>query len=377
MGNLEEETRKEASVAGKKKKYILLCAAVILALIVYGIYDYQLPEKRLGRKLKEADALMQEQQYQEAALVYQEGLDIDLTSTLAQEGYIRAIDSQADIIAQSSDMQSLSQACGLYELLIETADSFEKNGGGSEEEKSLRSSAAEKLISLRRQIAESFESVEYETTRQDQSGTVHLADESGSSFTYYYDLVQITQEDYPYAEEINAVLKQDMNAFFAAEVHDPSSAAAAGPAREQEDQGESIAYRDYVGTSGVYSGSGIFSVRLAEVRTHGSAQSNYYRGRTFRLSDAGEMTLDQVTGRTEEGLKRLLRRRLWTYLEREGYTNISKSDVEDYIEKTDSASFRFCVLDDGSVCLIVDQETPFFKSADEILQIPLDEKAGQ
>jgi hypothetical protein len=70
----------------------------------------------------------------------------------------------------------------------------------------------------------------------------------------------------------------------------------------------------------------------------------------------------------------MVRRRIWAFLEEEGYRNISKSDVRDYVENTAPENYKFCVMEDGKIYLIVDQEMSFFSSADEILEIPLEEE---
>ena len=65
------------------------------------------------------------------------------------------------------------------------------------------------------------------------------------------------------------------------------------------------------------------------------------------------------------------------FLEEEGYRNISKSDVRDYVEGTDPENYKFSVREDGEICLIIDQEISFFSSADEILEIPLEDDAAE
>ena len=75
---------------------------------------------------------------------------------------------------------------------------------------------------------------------------------------------------------------------------------------------------------------------------------------------------------TDIGLRRTVRRRIWSFVEQQGYTDILKADVEDYVEKTDPADFKYCIRDDGTLCLIVDQTAPFFEGRQEILEIPLE-----
>ena len=157
-----------------------------------------------------------------------------------------------------------------------------------------------------------------------------------------------------------------MDAFFNSESNDPSAALVKAADRQGD-------WQDYVGAAGIYSDQGLLSIRMAEVRVHGNTQSNYFRGQTFRLSDAQRLTLPDLTDRTESSLRRMVRRRIWAFLEEEGYRNIPKSDVRDYVEGTDPENYKFSVREDGEICLIIDQEISFFSSADEILEIPLED----
>jgi hypothetical protein len=179
--------------------------------------------------------------------------------------------------------------------------------------------------------------------------------------------VQIEDEYYPYAEKINAVLRQQMDDYFA------------DPANEQPADMNSVvtasadtAYRDYVGLDGVYTGKGLMCVRLVHVKTAGDIQTNEYCGLTFRLSDGEQVSLDELTGVADLGLMRKVRRTVWSWIEKEGYANILKADIEDYVEDVDDDAYKYWIRDDGTVCLIVDQTMPFFSNRQEILEIPLE-----
>ena len=109
---------------------------------------------------------------------------------------------------------------------------------------------------------------------------------------------------------------------------------------------------------------------------HGNTHSNDFRGQTFRLSDAQRLTLLDLTDRTKSSLRRMVRRRIWAFLEEGGYRNISKADVRDYVESTDPEDYKFCIMEDGTICLIIDQEMSFFSAEDEILEIPLEDTSA-
>ena len=350
----------------KKNHRAGLAAGLILLLLAAaagGWYYYNLPAQRLQRALREADGLMEEEHYEEAAAVYAQAGEIVAEDPAARDGYIRARLLSADRLAGSEDISLRGQACALYEEVISLSEGAE----GSE--------ASRKLTALREKNAASFDAVRCETVREDRSGSVALADGSEVPYTCYYDLVQIKEDYYPYADRINEALTQQMNAFFSEEKNDPATLirdAAGGP----EAAGAQGDWRDYVGEAGIYSGQGLVSIRMAEVRIHGQARSNYYRGRTFRLSDARELTLADLTGKSGSSLRRLARHRIWAWLEDQGYREISKSDVEDYVEDTDPDAFKFCIREDGTLCLVIDQEVPFFSSEDEILEIPLETDAS-
>ncbi|MBQ8985624.1 MAG: hypothetical protein IJ100_00015, partial [Lachnospiraceae bacterium] len=57
----------------------------------------------------------------------------------------------------------------------------------------------------------------------------------------------------------------------------------------------------------------------------------------------------------------------------EGYRNIPRSALEDYVQDTPPEEFKFCFRDDGKLCLVIDQTIPFFAAGTEILEIPLEE----
>ena len=111
---------------------------------------------------------------------------------------------------------------------------------------------------------------------------------------------------------------------------------------------------------------------MAHVRNIGGTQSNDYCGRTFRLSDGGEVSLGDLTGKTDIGLRRFVRRAIWSWLQQEGYTEILKSDVEDYVEDRRADEYKFCIRDDGTLCLVIDQSVPFFADRQQTLEIPLE-----
>ena len=215
------------------------------------------------------------------------------------------------------------------------------------------------------EIAEDYDSVQCETVREDRSGKVVLTDGTEVPYTWYYDLVQIRDDNYPLADEINAVLEAQKDAFFSGEQTNPSTGIGGVITRAEGD------YQDYVGEAGIYSGKGILSIRMAEIRSAGLARAGFFRGKTFRLSDGKELTLADVTDRTDSGLKHLVKKKIREWFENEGYSSVSMSDVEDYIDQTAPEELKFCIREDGIVYLAVDQEMPFFTGAGEILEIPL------
>ena len=85
-----------------------------------------------------------------------------------------------------------------------------------------------------------------------------------------------------------------------------------------------------------------------------------------------KLSLEDIAGVTDIGLRRMVRRRIWSWFEQEGYSDIKKSDIEDYVEEIDPSEFKYSIRDDGTVCLIIDQTAPFFEDRQEILEIPLD-----
>ena len=237
------------------------------------------------------------------------------------------------------------------------------------EGKETADAARERISALEEEIAASCKSVDCETVREDRSGVVMEPDGTQISYLWYYDQVRVIDEYYPYAEQINSSLSAGMDAFFNTESNDPSAALV----KASDRQGE---WQDYVGAAGIYSGDGLLSIRMAEVRVHGNTHSNYFRGQTFRLSDAQRLTLLDLTDRTKSSLRRMVRRRIWAFLEEGGYRNISKADVRDYVESTDPEDYKFCIMEDGTICLIIDQEMSFFSAEDEILEIPLEDTSA-
>lgn len=422
---MEEKEMKTGADAGLSKgggKRLPLAALVLVILCVCGWYYYRnTPLQRQLRILETADALLEAQEYEEAAEEYTGALEIEApgpegeaAADRARQGRLQALTLQADSFASQPDLAGRAQACDLYGQVLALCDEME-------EETDLRGETADKLTRLQEEMASAFDSVACTTARDDRSGTTVLPGGLEVPYVWYYDLVQVTEEYYPYADRINAVLLQDCNAFFAGgmepaesirefrdmtpladavrpvidgrtsaeaeyaeeEPADTDQSAGEAPRGDSEEGEEGSAekgsaeespeeYRNYVGEAGVFSGNGLLSIRLAEVRIQGRTRSVLFRGRTFRLSDGGEVTLGELTQRTDTGLRRLVRRRTVSFLEEQGYRNISRSEIEDYVTNTDPEDYKFCIRDGGEICLVIDQEVPFFRHADQVLEIPLE-----
>lgn len=353
-----------------RKKYVIITLIVVLAAAAFGWYSYNLPARRLERALKKADALLEQQNYEEASAAYGQAQNIDGVSPEALQGQILAEMYRADKAAgEAADIPSRSQACGLYEHVMQLcSDALAAVQDPDDVRFTHPESEAEtKRDALREGIAADYEQVKYTTETVDRSGSVRLPNGTEIPYTQYYDLVQIEDEYYPYAETINTALKQGMDEYFADPENDLSALVTGKGAAAKEG-----AYRDYVGVQGVYSGQGLLCVRMAHVRIAGNSQTNDYCGVTFRLSDCARLSLEDIAGVTDIGLRRMVRRRIWSWIEQEGYSDIKKSDIEDYMEKVDPSEIKYCIRDDGTVCLIIDQTAPFFENRQEILQIPLD-----
>ena len=411
----DASARKTGS-SGRKWKIVLVLLAIILAGCAYGWHYWNLPEQQLKRILQESEEFLAKGDYENAASGFTRAMEIDPDNTGAVEGWLKARMAIAEEAAQAGgDIAGRARVCGLFEEIISfcdektdhagsEADVSAPNAGGTSEaaaageaatqeamasaagekpEKTeasdsagdgghlaaivgpVREEAADRLARLRREIAEDYDSVQCETVREDRSGKVVLTDGTEVPYTWYYDLVQIRDDNYPLADEINAVLEAQKDAFFSGEQTNPSAGIGGVITRAEGD------YQDYVGEAGIYSGKGILSIRMAEIRSAGLARAGFFRGKTFRLSDGKELTLADVTDRTDSGLKHLVKKKIREWFENEGYSSVSMSDVEDYIDQTAPEKLKFCIREDGIVYLAVDQEMPFFTGAGEILEIPL------
>ena len=409
----DQASARKTGSSGLKWKIVLVLLALILAGCAYGWHYWNLPEQQLKRILQESEKLLAEGDYENAAAGFSRAMEIDERNTEAVGGWLQARMAIAEEAAEAGGgIPERARVCGLFEEIIafcdektdypgtgengpaQDAGDASENGttgsGGAQDtagsgttqnsEKTeapgdggqlaaivgpVREQAADRLARLRREIAEDYDSVKCETVRDDRSGKVVLTDGTEVPYTWFYDLVQITDEDYPLADEINAVLKAQKEAFFSGEQTNPSEGIGGVIPRAEGD------YQDYVGEAGIYSGKGILSIRMAEIRSAGSARAGFFRGKTFRLSDGKELTLADVTDRTDSGLKHLVKKKIREWFENEGYSSVSMSDVEDYIEQTAPEELKFCIHEDGVVYLAVDQEMPFFTGAGEILEIPL------
>ena len=388
-------------------KVLLAAAVLILAGCAYGWYYWNLPEQQLTRVLKSADELLAANDYEGAASGFMQAMEIDGSDSRAVEGYLTARMEAAQEAEEKAgrDIPARARVCALLEEIIafcderagetddaagtdntaaagssqetapaQSAVSTEETGTSTAIRSSaedtgtvtaIRSSAADKLERLRKEIAEDYESVKCRTEKDDRSGHVILTDGTEIPFSWYYDLVQIDDEYYPLADQINASLQSGKEAFFAGGQTDPSAGiSGSGPVEEGE-------YIDYVGEAGIYSGDGLLSIRMAEIRASGKARAGFFRGKTFRLSDGKELTLADVTDRTDSGLKHLAKKKIREWFEQEGYTSVPLKEVEDYVEDTDPRNLKFYVAEDGTAFLVIDQEAPFFAAAGEILEIPL------
>ena len=360
-------------------KVLLAAAVLILAGCAYGWYYWNLPEQQLTRVLKSADELLAANDYEGAASGFMQAMEIDGSDLRAIEGYLTARMEAAEEAEEKAgrDIPARARVCALLEEIIAFCD--ERAGGtedaagadntaaaGSSQETApaqsaastedtgtataVRSSAEDKLARLRKEIAEDYESVKCRTEKDDRSGHVILTDGTEIPFSWYYDLVQIDDEYYPLADQINAALQSGKEAFFAGGQTDPSQGiSGSGPVEEGE-------YLDYVGEAGIYSGDGLLSIRMAEIRASGKARAGFFRGKTFRLSDGKELTLADVTDRTDSGLKHLAKKKIREWFEQEGYTSVPLKEVEDYVEDTDPRNLKFYVAEDGTAFLVIDQE---------------------
>ena len=356
----------EGQKTGKPKAgTVRILIAVCVVCAAGFLYWWNQPAQRLDRALKKADSLMQEESYEAAAARYTEAATIEPENTRAQEGLLEALTGQADALARETDIPDRAQACDLYSRILLQCRSM-KDGSYEDPDHldQVRTQTREKLDQLRAQIAEEYDRVETVTQTDDRSGKAVLPDGTEKPYTWHYDLVQISDEYYPYRDALNEVLARERDAFFA-DTEGTLAGAAAGGSAEGD-------YRDYVGVSGIYSGQGLLNIRMAEVRVLGRTRVNIYRGRTYRLSDASQVTLADLVDRTDSGLRRLVKRRVRDWLSTEGYRDISRSAIEEYAEETDPGDFKFSLRDDGTVCVVIDQEVPFFATGTEILEIPLE-----
>ncbi len=419
----EGETSQDAGGSpGMKKKIAVLAAVLILIGCACGWYYWNLPENRLTRLMQEADGFLASADYENAASGYAEAMKIDGANHAAAEGYLKAKMALAEDAAEKvgDDITGRARVSQMFEEIIafcdeQTGDGEAAEGGSTVEagapvdgarnqedaagaedtgvrdsqdqttagtgapvsESSIdpqfaamldtyRESAVERQGQLLKGIAEDYNQVKCVTVRDDRSGRVILNDGTEVPYTWYYDQVRIEDEHYPLADRINIVLERDKEAFFAGENSNPSvniSGSGVAPGSE---------YLDYVGEAGIYSGKGVLSIRMAEIRAYGDARAGYFRGKTFRLSDGKELTLADVTDRTDSGVKHLVKKKIREWFEKEGYTSVSMTDAEEYIDKIDPKDLKFCIHEDGRVYLAIDQEVSFFATAGEILEIPLD-----
>ncbi|MDO5132336.1 MAG: hypothetical protein Q4D81_05095, partial [Eubacteriales bacterium] len=360
----EKEAPENRDPGIKKKSRIKWILAVLVAALAAAggarVYHYNLPGERAKRILAQADEQMQALQIEDALALYEEVLALDPENQEAGEGKLTAMKAGADALADAGETSSYVEACKEYREILSL---FGGDPLLTDEKNGMEQEIRDKVEALEQKIAASCETVSCVTTPYDRSGKAVRKDGTEIAYTWYYDLVEIDDPLYPYAERINSVLRQDMDDFFAAGGSDPSAAAVRLTSTGS--------FRHYVGEGGICSRDGILSIRTAEVRQQGQVVSNKYRGRTFRLSDGRELSLQDLAERTDSGLRRLVRRRLWNWLEQQGYRDISKADVEEYVEDTDPDAFRFFVREDGEILLVIDQEVPFFSNAQEILEIPL------
>ncbi len=352
------------------KNHVIIAVLIILVIAAYCFYSYNLPDKRLARALKDADAMMQAENYQEASAAYEAAQRINGVSPEALEGQILAELHITDAMAaEASDIPSRSRVCGRYAFVAKLCDDAMADVQDSSDVRFTRPKAyaEQNRTAILQGIAADYEKVNCTVETQDRSGAVNLPDGSQIPYDWYYDLAKVEDEYYPCSDIIDTALKQKMDEYFADSDNDIASVveSAGGTAKD-------AVYRDYVGVEGFYSGNGLLCVRMAHVQIPGNTQNNDYCGMTFRLSDGAQVTLPEMVDMTDIGLRRAARRTIWSWVENQGYTDIEKSDVEDYVEDLDPAEYKFCFQDDGTLCLIVDQTAPFFAEREEILEIPLE-----
>ena len=375
-----EEKKSDVSAAGgqpkgKLKKYAVIVLVIILAAAGFAWYNYNLPEKRLGRALEKADALLEAKNYEEAAAAYEQAEEINGVSPEALEGHILSELYRADeLAAKASDIPSRAQACDCYGQVILLCDSAAEALEDPSDERFAqpRTDADTKRTALQQQIAADYDQVDCYVETEDRSGSFLTPGGSEVSCTQYYDLAIVNDEYYPYTDKINASLQQQKDDYFADSENDPSALLVKAGVTDKD-----AVCRDYVGVEGTYSGKGLLCIRMAHVQNIGGMQSNDYCGRTFRLSDGGEVSLGDLTGKTDIGLRRFVRRTIWSWLQQEGYKEILKMDVEEYVEDLKADDYKFCIRDDGTLCLVIDQSVPFFADRQETLEIPLEIEEDQ
>ena len=365
----EQEAPATPAGTGKKKRLPLIALLAAALICAFAWYYWNLPEQRTARALKAADERMQEQDYEAAAAGYAQALAIDSGNAQAMTGHAQALLLLGDQSAKEEGLAERALGCALYEEVIAFCQECLQGGAedaAAQELEKTAGTAEDRLRDLRSQIAASYDSVECVISREDRSGKVFLAEGREIPYTWYYDLVRIEDPYYPLADRINAELAAGADAFFAGDRTNPS-AGISGDLRDPDGS-----YFDYVGVTDTYSGKGLLSIRMAEIRVTGKARAGYFCGVTYRLADGKRLTLEDVTGRTDDGLRHLVNRRIREWMEQEGYASVSMKDVEEYVEETDPADFNFYVDGEGKVFLVLDQSCSFFAANSELLEIPLE-----
>lgn len=111
----KENTKNEGNLqAGKKLLTFIIAAAVILIALAVGIGIYNTPENRLQRQLDLGNKYLEEQQYEQAAIAFEEAIAIDDRCMEAYTGGIEAYLGAGDVDgAQDFYDRTLTMLAGL------------------------------------------------------------------------------------------------------------------------------------------------------------------------------------------------------------------------------------------------------------------------
>lgn len=178
--------------------------------------------------------------------------------------------------------------------------------------------------------------------------TIRREDLSRQHLEYYYDYVQITDEDYPYAGQINKILSEDKDIFLNEYSADFDFDEYANDAAER-----GTTYFNRMRIHGIYCKNGVLSIMEATDWYMGGVYNRMYTSFTFDLKTGRQLTLSDLLDMDDQRAADTARNAVYSGIDPES-RGLLYGPEDDQIKNYDAGDFKYYVDPSGKVKLLFD-----------------------